>query len=103
MSDHGMLHLFEVSGVAANCLPKGKKMNEVSLRFELDPNTRTRTTRKWSRTLRIAEQNSAGISHFFHNLFTRKCQNFFNDSVGRSMKKRTSCTFLSKSKLFRRL
>ena len=75
MSNHGMLHLFEDSGEAANCLSNKKNaMKEVSPRLRLDPNTRTRTrtTPKWSRTLRISDQNSAGVSHIFHMLFTRE-------------------------------
>jgi len=63
-------------------------MNEVSPRLQLDPNTHTRTTPKWSRTLRISDQNSAGVSHIFHMLFTRECQKCLNGRGRRSIKKR---------------
>jgi hypothetical protein len=86
-----MLHLSEDPGETANCLPKEKKhaRNEVSPRFQMDPNTRIYTTPKWPRTLRLSDQNSAGVSHIFHMLFTRERQKCLNGRVRRSMKKRT--------------
>ena len=90
MSNHGMLHLFEDPEGNANCLPKGKNaMNEVSPHFQLDPNTRTRTTPKRSRTLRISDQNSVGVSHIFHVLFRREFQKCSNGRARRSKTKRT--------------
>ena len=91
MSNHGMLLLFEDPRETANCLPKGEKnaMNEGSPRFQLGPNKRKHTTPKWFRTLRISNQNSAGVSHIFHMLFTRECQSCLKGRVRRSMKKRT--------------
>lgn len=95
MTNHGMLHIFEDPGDAANCLPNEKKnaMNEMSPRFQLDPNTRTRTTPKWSRTLRIPDQNSEGVSHFFTSYSQGSVKNVETAVYAGQWKSGLSCTF----------